>query len=216
VASARVPEQSAAHEQRHSLFNSGSKLGDPAASRTCLRGVDRGDRGGRRARRRHLGLYWGRPLGTRRPRLFALPSNGSTEVRVMTVRLNRIAFEYAKKLVSAGRFVFDVRDDWSEHRRERVHQSGTATPNTASGAWAYTMRRASRPRRGTSSPTAIRERPPLRPVGGGEACGPIQAFRRRECRSPSASHDRRDAPGRTSKALERAVLGRIGSGFPNQ
>jgi len=34
----------------------------------------------------------------------------------MTVRLNRIAFEYAKKLVSAGRFVFDERDDWSEHR----------------------------------------------------------------------------------------------------
>ena len=34
----------------------------------------------------------------------------------MTVRLNRIAFEYAKKLVSAGRFVFDVRDDWSGHR----------------------------------------------------------------------------------------------------
>ncbi len=34
----------------------------------------------------------------------------------MTERLNRIAFEYAKKLVSAGRFVFDERDDWSEHR----------------------------------------------------------------------------------------------------
>ena len=33
------------------------------------RGVDPGDRGGRRARRRRLGLYWGRPPGTRRPRL---------------------------------------------------------------------------------------------------------------------------------------------------
>jgi hypothetical protein len=34
----------------------------------------------------------------------------------MTVRLNERAFEYARRLVRAGRFVFDVRDDWSEHR----------------------------------------------------------------------------------------------------
>ena len=34
----------------------------------------------------------------------------------MTVRLNRTAFEHAKALIAAGRFVFDERDDWSEHR----------------------------------------------------------------------------------------------------
>jgi hypothetical protein len=34
----------------------------------------------------------------------------------MTVRLNRAAFEHAKALIAAGRFLFDERDDWSEHR----------------------------------------------------------------------------------------------------
>jgi hypothetical protein len=34
----------------------------------------------------------------------------------MTVRLNRRAFEHAKGLIAGGRFVFDERDAWSEHR----------------------------------------------------------------------------------------------------
>jgi hypothetical protein len=34
----------------------------------------------------------------------------------MVVRLNRAAFEFAKDLILAGRFVFDERDAWSEHR----------------------------------------------------------------------------------------------------
>jgi hypothetical protein len=34
----------------------------------------------------------------------------------MTVTLNRAAFEYAKGLIAEGRFVFDDRDAWSEHR----------------------------------------------------------------------------------------------------
>ena len=33
----------------------------------------------------------------------------------MTVRLNRTAFEHAKKLIAAGRFVFDERGAWSDH-----------------------------------------------------------------------------------------------------
>jgi hypothetical protein len=34
----------------------------------------------------------------------------------MAVTLNRRAFEQAKELISEGRFVFDERDAWSEHR----------------------------------------------------------------------------------------------------
>ena len=34
----------------------------------------------------------------------------------MAVKLNRIAFDFAKELIVAGRFVFDERDAWSEHR----------------------------------------------------------------------------------------------------
>jgi hypothetical protein len=34
----------------------------------------------------------------------------------MTLKLNRQAFNYAKELVSDGRFVFDERDAWSEHQ----------------------------------------------------------------------------------------------------
>jgi hypothetical protein len=35
---------------------------------------------------------------------------------VMAVTLNRRAFDHAKDLVDEGRFVFDERDAWSEHR----------------------------------------------------------------------------------------------------
>ncbi|MCU1236911.1 MAG: hypothetical protein JWP63_4878 [Candidatus Solibacter sp.] len=34
----------------------------------------------------------------------------------MAVILNRKAFEHAKTLVLEGKFVYDERDDWSEHR----------------------------------------------------------------------------------------------------
>ncbi len=34
----------------------------------------------------------------------------------MAVTLNKKAFEYAKTLVLEGKFVYDERDDWSEHQ----------------------------------------------------------------------------------------------------
>ena len=34
----------------------------------------------------------------------------------MAVTLNRRAYEHAKELINDGRFVFDERDVWSEHR----------------------------------------------------------------------------------------------------
>ena len=34
----------------------------------------------------------------------------------MAVTLNRRAYEHAKELINEGRFVFDERDAWSEHR----------------------------------------------------------------------------------------------------
>jgi hypothetical protein len=34
----------------------------------------------------------------------------------MAVTLNQRAYEHAKELISKGRFVFDERDAWSEHR----------------------------------------------------------------------------------------------------
>ena len=50
----------------------------------------------------------------------------------MTVRLNSRAYEYAKRLISEGKFVFDDRDAWSEHRpsaqqeNEFIRQNGFA------------------------------------------------------------------------------------------
>jgi hypothetical protein len=34
----------------------------------------------------------------------------------MTVKLNRRAYEYAKRLISEGKFVFDEGDAWSERQ----------------------------------------------------------------------------------------------------
>ncbi|MGZ4415465.1 MAG: hypothetical protein ACXVRZ_13985 [Gaiellaceae bacterium] len=34
----------------------------------------------------------------------------------MAVKLNRVAFEYARRLIEDGRAVYDERDDWSEHQ----------------------------------------------------------------------------------------------------
>ena len=34
----------------------------------------------------------------------------------MAVKLSRYAFEHAKQLIGAGKFVFDERDAWSEHQ----------------------------------------------------------------------------------------------------
>jgi hypothetical protein len=34
----------------------------------------------------------------------------------MPVRLNRVAFDHAIELINKGKFVFDERDAWSEHR----------------------------------------------------------------------------------------------------
>jgi hypothetical protein len=34
----------------------------------------------------------------------------------MTVKLNRTGFDFAQDLITAGRFVFDQRDAWSEHQ----------------------------------------------------------------------------------------------------
>jgi hypothetical protein len=40
----------------------------------------------------------------------------------MTVTLNRHAFEHAKELIDEGRFVFDERDAWSEHRPSAIEE----------------------------------------------------------------------------------------------
>ena len=58
----------------------------------------------------------------------------------MAVRLNKRAFEYAKGLISAGRFVYDDRDEWSEHQpsaaaenrfiEEHGYESYGAAPDT--------------------------------------------------------------------------------------
>jgi hypothetical protein len=34
----------------------------------------------------------------------------------MAVKLNELAFDFAKKLVTEGKYVLDGRDDWSEHQ----------------------------------------------------------------------------------------------------
>jgi hypothetical protein len=35
---------------------------------------------------------------------------------IMAVKLNKRAYDHAKKLIQAGDFVLDERDDWSEHQ----------------------------------------------------------------------------------------------------
>ena len=41
----------------------------------------------------------------------------------MAVTLNRRAYEHAKELIDEGRFVFDERDDWSEHQPSALQES---------------------------------------------------------------------------------------------
>jgi hypothetical protein len=41
----------------------------------------------------------------------------------MAVRLNKAAFEYAQELITSGRFVYDERDDWSEHRPSAAQEN---------------------------------------------------------------------------------------------
>src|ERR1700716_4711344 len=77
----------------------------------------------------------------------------------MAVTLNRRAYEHAKALIDEGRFVFDERDDWSEHRPSALQESeyirSTVLPNTANGFWGSTTRGPKIPRRITRFPSEI-------------------------------------------------------------
>ena len=59
----------------------------------------------------------------------------------MAVTLNRRAYEHA---INNGRFVFDERDVWSEHRPSAQEENDfirpTALPNTASSIWESTTK----------------------------------------------------------------------------
>jgi hypothetical protein len=59
----------------------------------------------------------------------------------MAATLNRRAYEHA---INNGRFVFDERDVWSEHRpsaqKKTTSFASTALPNTASGIWESTTK----------------------------------------------------------------------------
>jgi hypothetical protein len=41
----------------------------------------------------------------------------------MAVRLNESAYEHAQALIRDGRFVYDERDDWSEHRPSAAEEN---------------------------------------------------------------------------------------------
>src|SRR3954463_1008229 len=43
-------------------------------------------------------------------------SRSSNQEVTMSVKLNKRAYEFAKELIDAGKFVADDRDDWSEHQ----------------------------------------------------------------------------------------------------
>jgi hypothetical protein len=49
-------------------------------------------------------------------------TNGQ-EVKRMTVKLNRTAFDYAKELIAQGKVVLDERDDWSEHQPSAAQEN---------------------------------------------------------------------------------------------
>jgi hypothetical protein len=40
----------------------------------------------------------------------------STGAKIVPVKLNQTAFDYAKELIVAGKFIIDERDAWSEHQ----------------------------------------------------------------------------------------------------
>ena len=72
----------------------------------------------------------------------------------MAVKLNRIAFDFAKELIVAGRFVFDERDAWSEHRpsAQTENEFLAAHGFREYAKWYLATRRSTRiPRDGTNS-----------------------------------------------------------------
>jgi hypothetical protein len=53
----------------------------------------------------------------------------------VAVKLHRPGYEHAVSLVAEGKFVFDERDDWSEHIEQAAHRlhekMGAASPSRA-------------------------------------------------------------------------------------
>src|SRR4030081_3907607 len=111
----------------------------------------------------------------------------------MAVTLNRRAYEHAKELINEGRFVFDERDDWSEHQPSALQESeyirlhgfaeygkcflgiNDERPENTKAHYAFPLRR-------------FQRCSPLWRTGCGKPGRPIPALRHRECRGPSARH----------------------------
>jgi len=72
----------------------------------------------------------------------------------MAVKLNRTAFDFAKELIVAGRFVFDDRDGWSEHRPSAQTENEFLAAHgfrMRNGIWGSTRRSTRIPRDGMNS-----------------------------------------------------------------
>jgi hypothetical protein len=75
----------------------------------------------------------------------------------MAAMLNRRAYEHAKELITEGRFIFDERGAWSEHRpsAEEENEFIRLHSLTASGIWDSTTKNPRRPRGTTNFPMGI-------------------------------------------------------------
>ena len=134
----------------------------------------------------------------------AIRPNGPQDKRrkepTMAVKLNRTAYDHAKRLVEEGEVVLDERDDWSEHQPSAATENAfieehgfgeyskwhlgvdDEKPAGHEGALQVSLRR-------------LRERAPLRSSGGRVTRGPAQVRRHRVRRSAPARHARRCGRG---------------------
>ena len=57
----------------------------------------------------------------------------------LTIKLNKRAFEHAKRLIKKGSYVFDEKDMWSEHKpsaqEENEYIKSIILMNMGSGIW---------------------------------------------------------------------------------
>src|ERR1700731_4090636 len=121
-------------------------------------------------------------------------SRPRTGERTMAIRLNRAAFDFAKKLVVAERVVFDERDAWSEHRPSAQTENEFIAAHGFREYAKWYLGINGEKHKNTKGrhefPYGDFENVHLRSADRGKQGGPIQALRHRKCRSAFARNGR--------------------------
>ena len=136
--------------------------------------------------------------------------------RNMAVKLNNPAYDHAQELIAEGRFVFDERDAWSEHRPSAQQENDFIERHGFAeyGKWYLGVNEEGRANQGTLriSIRRFHQCPSLRRDYRRKPSRAIQALRHRKRRGAFAWDDRRRAS--TQKAS--AIACPRGSGAPGQ